>query len=146
MTAEGDNSVLMQKVAKERLAAFKPNKVEKLKADVNDPKYLHNVLAQWFVVLLQLLHLPLVCVDVWMKERFDYFIRENLQFMSLGKKLMSAGKEHLFDTWMLKESDNVQAAAHAYGKSESMVVKGELFPHVVFRSFPLLLCVVCKVE
>ena len=28
MTAEGDNSVLMQKVAKERLAAFKPVKEE----------------------------------------------------------------------------------------------------------------------
>ena len=46
MTAEGDNSVLMQKVAKERLASFKPNKVDKsAKPDVNDPAYLHNVLA-----------------------------------------------------------------------------------------------------
>ena len=46
MTAEGDNSVLMQKVAKERLASFKPNKVDKsVKPDVNNPAYLHNVLA-----------------------------------------------------------------------------------------------------
>ena len=44
MTAEGDNSVLMQKVAKERLAAFKPSKGEQVKADVNDTKYLHSVL------------------------------------------------------------------------------------------------------
>ena len=46
MTAEGDNSVLMQKVAKERLASFKPNKVDKsVKPDVSNPEYLHNVLA-----------------------------------------------------------------------------------------------------
>jgi len=88
MTAEGDNSVLMQKVAKERLSSFKPNKVEKLKPDVNDPKYLHGVLAN----------------------------SENVLFMTLGKKLMSAGKENLFSTWMLQESDLVQAAAHAYGE------------------------------
>ena len=37
--------------------------------------------------------------------------------MTLGKKLMEAGKEKLFSTWMLQESDLVQAAAHAYGKS-----------------------------
>ena len=49
MTAEGDNSVLMQKVAKERLAAFKPNKVEKMKPDVNDTEYLHGVIANWSV-------------------------------------------------------------------------------------------------
>jgi len=30
MTAEGDNSVLMQKVAKERLASFKPNAVKEV--------------------------------------------------------------------------------------------------------------------
>lgn len=46
MTAEGDNSVLMQKVAKERLAVFKFSKPEKVKADINDTKYLHSVLAQ----------------------------------------------------------------------------------------------------
>lgn len=46
MTAEGDNSVLMQKVAKEKLAVYKPSKGEKMKADINDSKYLHNILVQ----------------------------------------------------------------------------------------------------
>ncbi|KAF6031789.1 hypothetical protein EB796_009893 [Bugula neritina] len=88
MTAEGDNSVLMQKVAKERLASFKPNAVKEVQADVDSTEYLHSVLAN----------------------------RENITFMTLGKKLMKAGKENLFDTWMLQESDLVQAAAHSFGK------------------------------
>lgn len=88
MTAEGDNSVLMQKVAKEKLAIFKPVKIEPVSADLNDPKYLRYILN----------------------------VRENMLFMDLGIKMMSAGKEGLFDTWMLKESDLVQDAAKAYGE------------------------------
>jgi len=45
MTAEGDNSVLMQKVAKERLATFKPVKTDKCSPDVNSTAFLHSVLA-----------------------------------------------------------------------------------------------------
>ena len=41
---------------------------------------------------------------------------ENILYMTLGKKLMAAGKEKLFQTWMLEESDLVQGAAHAYGE------------------------------
>ena len=45
MTAEGDNSVLMQKVAKERLAAFKPLPVDQsLPADVQSRAFLHDLL------------------------------------------------------------------------------------------------------
>ena len=45
ITAEGDNSVLMQKVAKERLTTFKPLEVnEDLKEAVSDPAYLHDLL------------------------------------------------------------------------------------------------------
>lgn len=35
---------------------------------------------------------------------------------TLGKKLMAAGKAGLFDTWMMQESDLVQAAARAFGE------------------------------
>lgn len=89
MTAEGDNSVLMQKVAKERLAAFKPVAEDpSLPTDPSNKAYLHNLLRR----------------------------RENTLFMALGKKLMSAGKAKLFETWMLQESDLVQDAAKAYGE------------------------------
>ncbi|KAK7065415.1 acyl-Coenzyme A oxidase [Halocaridina rubra] len=89
MTAEGDNSVLMQKVAKERLAAFKPLKVnEQLPADPSSIEYLHDLMNR----------------------------RENVLFKMLGKKLMAAGKAGLFDTWMMQESDLVQGSAKAFGE------------------------------
>ena len=56
--------------------------------------------------------------------------------MTLGKKLMEAGKEKLFSTWMLQESDLVQAAAHAYGKSQLVTVCLFIFPSLI----PLLIC------
>ena len=89
MTAEGDNSVLMQKVAKERLSLFKPAKLEEpTNKDVNSLEYLHY--------LIQL--------------------REQFMFKSLGKKLQAAGKEGIFDTWMYAESDLVQGAARSFGE------------------------------
>ncbi|XP_043224946.1 putative acyl-coenzyme A oxidase 3.2, peroxisomal [Amphibalanus amphitrite] len=86
MTAEGDNSVLMQKVAKERLSAFMPSMPEPVDVDLDDTSVLHQLLIS----------------------------RENLAFGLLGMKLMKAGKEKLFDTWMLKESDLVQGSARAF--------------------------------
>merc|ERR1712193_287675 len=63
MTAEGDNSVLMQKVAKERLAMFKPQKVQlPQKADFNNISFLHDLL----------------------------LVKENTNFTELGGKLMKA--------------------------------------------------------
>lgn len=44
MTAEGDNAVLMQKVAKERLAMFQPRQIQEVKEDLNDDAYLHYLL------------------------------------------------------------------------------------------------------
>ena len=89
MTAEGDNSVLMQKVAKERLAVFKPRTLGQSKdVDLKDAGSLHFLLQK----------------------------REDLLFMSLGKKLQSAGKEGLFESWMYNLSDNIQAASKAYGE------------------------------
>ncbi|XP_077969139.1 uncharacterized protein LOC120344988 [Styela clava] len=88
ITAEGDNSVLMQKVAKERLNLFNPEKLEPVEADLKSPAYLHY--------LLQL--------------------RETSQFSELGVKLMKGGMDKIFDTWMLQESDLVQNAARSYGE------------------------------
>merc|ERR1719423_335381 len=89
MTAEGDNSVLMQKVAKERLAVFKPTKLTPPgPADLESLSYLHYLL------------------------RF----RENKLFGDLGMKLMKAGKAGMFDTWMMQESDAVQASARSFAE------------------------------
>merc|ERR1712168_1122540 len=89
MTAEGDNAVLMQKVAKERLAVFKPRKLT-----------------------------PPVGPNLESLEFLHYLVemRENSLFSDLGLKLMKAGKAGMFDTWMLQESDAVQASARSFAE------------------------------
>lgn len=91
MTAEGDNSVLMQKVAKERLTAMAKGDVKKLSAPSST-----NLTDQDY--LLYLLN-----------------AREQVLFKKLGEKMAAAGKAGMFDTWMLEESDLIQAAARAFG-------------------------------
>jgi acyl-CoA oxidase len=90
MTAEGDNSVLMQKVAKERLATFTNSKTSSKPLQVNlaDSGYVHSVLVQ----------------------------RENALFMELGGETQRAGKDGVFKTWMYEQSDLVQSAALAYAE------------------------------
>merc|ERR1712029_488313 len=92
MTAEGDNSVLMQKVAKEQLGAwakagFKHHVPKPNSESFTDPGYLLWILAE----------------------------REIVLFGKLGKAMKDAGKEGLYDAWMLKESDLIQGAARAFG-------------------------------
>ena len=89
MTAEGDNSVLMQKVAKEHLTTFKPSAPsEAPAADLDSCDYLHYLLQK----------------------------REDLNFIKLGKTMMKAGKEGMFDTWMYQSSDLVQGSARSFGE------------------------------
>merc|ERR1719340_565627 len=107
-TAEGDNSVLMQKVAKEHMGLFKPHKD-------TPPKIL----------------------DLEDVDHIEYLLkaRENLQYKELTQKLAPAmvytkvGKsmpgilkpfgdklqeKGIFNTWMLKEQDLIQAFAKSY--------------------------------
>ncbi len=89
ITAEGDNSVLMQKVAKERLGAMQKERGSERKGaqeDLSRPDYLLQVLSQ----------------------------REWRLFERLGGKMAKAGKEGLFRTWMEEESDLVQGASRAF--------------------------------
>ncbi|CAH1789068.1 unnamed protein product [Owenia fusiformis] len=89
MTAEGDNSVLMQKVAKEALTMFKPKALRAPETqNLDDPEFLHYCLEK----------------------------REQTLFMFLGAKMKKAGKEGMFETWMYQESDLIQAAARSYGE------------------------------
>ncbi len=93
MTAEGDNSVLMQKVAKERLSALHKSGSG---ATPSAPALSADCKAEALLGLLR--------------------VREARLFEKLGKRLAAAqGKEGFFSTWMLQESDLVQAAARAYG-------------------------------
>lgn len=107
-TAEGDNSVLMQKVAKEHLGLFKPHTDA---APAN--------------------------LDLSNTDHLEYLLkaRENLQYSSLRKKMAGAmiytkvGKKMpsmlkpigdklqekgIFNTWMLQEQDLIQAFAKSY--------------------------------
>lgn len=89
MTAEGDNSVLMQKVAKEHLTTFKPVAPSQAPAaDLDDLTYLNYLLQK----------------------------REDVLFMQLGKRMMKAGKDGMFDIWMYESSDLVQGAARSFGE------------------------------
>jgi acyl-CoA oxidase len=92
MTAEGDNSVLMQKVAKERLGQLIKNPPSSMPTapgsqDLNNKDFL--------LYLMQ--------------------VRELKLFKELGEKMAVAGKAGTFSTWMLEESDLIQMAARAYG-------------------------------
>jgi len=88
MTAEGDNSVLMNKVAKEQLGMFKPEKVAIPDFDLTSNEYLHALLEA----------------------------NEQRCFIALGTTMMKAGKGAIFETWSLQNQDLVQAAAHSYGE------------------------------
>jgi len=132
-TAEGDNSVLMQKVAKEHMGLFKPHK-----------------------------DTPPANLDLEDIDHIEYLLkaRENLQFSELTKKLAPAmvytkvGKsmpgilkpfgdklqeKGIFNTWMLKEQDLIQAFAKSYADriiceafKETLAGKyGEVDPSIV---------------
>jgi len=90
MTAEGDNSVLMQKVAKEHLGWLSKNPPTMIKPSSNslsDPTYLHSLFQK----------------------------REIKLFTELGKKLAAAGKAGTYQSWMFEESDLIQHAAKSFG-------------------------------
>jgi len=89
MTAEGDNSVLMQKVAKERLgilAAEKPKLEKPSSTNLKDTNYLAYLLRA----------------------------RELNLFNELGTKMKKAGKAGTFDSWMFEESDLIQHASKSF--------------------------------
>eukprot|EP01116_Phalansterium_solitarium_P001542 TRINITY_DN11350_c0_g1_i1.p1 TRINITY_DN11350_c0_g1~~TRINITY_DN11350_c0_g1_i1.p1 ORF type:complete len:643 (+),score=249.91 TRINITY_DN11350_c0_g1_i1:115-2043(+) len=97
MTAEGDNRVLMQKVAKELLAAFGSgaHQIPDTKLSGSAPN-LGNA--------DDLFHL--------------FCLRERVLLTELGTHLQTemASGAKLFDVWMTQQSDLVQATARAYGE------------------------------
>lgn len=98
MTAEGDNCVLMQKVAKERLTTYKKSDILK-----------HYILSK----------LPIMPIPNMKSSKYLHGLlqrRENILFGELGMRMARAGKPKMFDTWMYQSSDLVQHAARAYGE------------------------------
>ncbi|KAF9343732.1 hypothetical protein BGX26_005298, partial [Mortierella sp. AD094] len=99
MTAEGDNSVLMQKVAKELVTLLQKGQLDI--SHLPNPKEAQN----WDVTSLDSL--------------FKLFqLREAGLFKELASAMQSKmGKgKALFEVWMGEESDTIQAAAKAYGE------------------------------
>ncbi|XP_068694266.1 uncharacterized protein [Montipora capricornis] len=101
ITAEGDNSVLMQKVATERLMVLKPSMLEVAATYV--PSFVSRMFS--WADLSNQNYLQSLMVS-----------REKDLFVQLGLTMMKAGKKGRFETWMYKEQDLVQAAARAYGE------------------------------
>jgi len=98
ITAEGDNSVLMQKVAKELLAAVQSGSVRlPLVADAHTAETDLNDLNNLFK-LFQARELSLV--------------------KTLGKSMKTKmdGGASLFDVWMKQESDTIQMLSRAHGE------------------------------
>eukprot|EP00455_Lapot_gusevi_P050031 TRINITY_DN719_c0_g1_i2.p2 TRINITY_DN719_c0_g1~~TRINITY_DN719_c0_g1_i2.p2 ORF type:complete len:699 (+),score=303.14 TRINITY_DN719_c0_g1_i2:67-2097(+) len=104
MTAEGDNRVLMQKVAKEILAFAQQNKhrMPKVSGVSSETLDLKKAIGSGDTKTL-----------LWL-----FVAREQRLLMQLGKTLQSKmkGGQALFDIWMKQESDLVQGVARAYGE------------------------------
>lgn len=114
MTAEGDNSVLMQKVATERLMLFKPSKVkvEVGRVDLDSTQSLHKLIEA----------------------------REQVQFVELGMKMKEAGSKNRFSVWMYEEQDLVQSCALSYG--ERLI--SECFLNALEKADPSLQSILSK--
>jgi len=91
MTAEGDNSVLMQKVAKERLGILAKNPIHLEKPGSTDLST-----AEYMLYLLK--------------------ARELNLFKELGMKMAKAGKAGTYDSWMFEESDLIQSASKSFAE------------------------------
>lgn len=108
MTAEGDNSVLIQKVASERLMKF-GKQLSKINAE-NASIMLKSIAPSIF---MNLIYRGNASDTSYLHSILD--AREKLLFMDLAKAMKGTNKESRFDVWMLKKQDIVQKAGKAYG-------------------------------
>ena len=100
MTAEGDNSVLMQKVTKELLASVGAGKTKLFDPQsVREPTKLNVASLDGLLTMLKLRESMLV-------RQLDRSMHEKM-----GKQ-----GQPLFDVWMKQESDIIQAVARSHGE------------------------------
>merc|ERR1719283_10606 len=107
-TAEGDNSVLMQKVAKEHLGLFKPHKdAAPAILDLENVKHLEYLLKARENLLFTELRKKMASAMVYPKvgKKMPGILKP------IGDKLQEKG---IFNTWMLQEQDLIQAFAKSY--------------------------------
>ena len=110
MTAEGDNSVLMQKVAKEHMGLFKPHSLKK--PDVMDFRNIHH-LQYLFEARENKIHSDLKkkLATAMVYTKVGKKVSQTGIFAGFGNQLQEKG---LFNTWMLQEQDMIQAFAKSY--------------------------------
>lgn len=112
ITAEGDNRVIQQKVAKELMETADYEQV-----------FAHVQMRQTPIAEQQKAN-NIPCEDVgsrdWQMKVFKG--REQFILNELSGKMFMSNQEGkpIFDTWMLNESDNIQALATAYGENLAM--------------------------
>lgn len=112
MTAEGDNRVLMQKVAKEQLDRLGAGRLPELAADAaRPPADLGAAAAAGPFDPARPFATPAGLAALLLR-------REARTLAALGAEMAgrTAAGESVFDAWMLSESDAVQAAAAAFGE------------------------------
>lgn len=115
MTAEGDNSVLMQKVAKEYLACLEPG------AAGPDAAALRSRAAAGMAGAATARASPASLFTSLPALQALFAEREGRLAVGLAGRMAAAraggrGGAGVFDAWMLRESDGVQALARAYGE------------------------------
>lgn len=104
MTAEGDNRVLMQKVAKEYMTTMKAAAVQaRLQCGQSPIRATASTICQPDVI------------------QHCFAARDGRLLGLLAKKMAAVGaKEETFDVWMKQESDTVQALGMAYAERETI--------------------------
>lgn len=103
ITAEGDNKVIQQKVAKELLTTV--NKTDVVKYKIRDS--IPNIFKK-----IESLQRSEVLSKPWYHEIFKE--RENILLNSLALTLNN-NKNRIFDSWMKEESNTIQDLANAHG-------------------------------
>ena len=107
-TAEGDNSVLMQKVAKEHLGLFKPHTDSApANLDLSNVNHIEYILKARENLLYGILRKKMASAMVYTKvgKKMPGILKP------IGDKLQEKG---IFNTWMLQEQDLIQAFAKSY--------------------------------
>ena len=114
MTAEGDNSVLMQKVATEYLADLNikikkktPVRLAKLMFDAHAPGIYHRKGKMGSGTDISFI-------------RDIMNIREQLLFLELAQKIRNCNREQRFELWAQKEQDLVQHAARSVRRKANL--------------------------
>merc|ERR1719412_3454339 len=110
MTAEGDNSVLMQKVAKEHMGMFKAHTLKKPDVinfrNIQHLQYLFEARENTINAdLKKKLATAMVYTKVGKK------VSQTGIFAGFGNQLQEKG---IYNTWMLQEQDTIQAFAKSY--------------------------------